>query len=128
MNKIDRDDLWRDALTDVAGQDFPAVSLERTLAATRRLRRARQAARIGLAVAVIAITALSVWHPAARSEPPVQLAAAGPARSRPEVRFLSDQDLFEMFPGRPMALYGPADDRQLVFLDEPSDPATEGAP
>jgi hypothetical protein len=34
------------------------------------------------------------------------------------IRLVSDEELLAMFPGRPVALVGPPEDRKFVFLDE----------
>jgi hypothetical protein len=47
-------------------------------------------------------------------EPPVE------SDSDTGVRLLTDEQLLAMFPGRPVALIGPAGDQRLVFLDEPA--------
>ena len=122
MNEADRNELWRDALDDVAARDFQAASLERALAESRRVRRRRRVARAGVALAIVLATSfLTFWQAGNRPELRVRIATTSPVKARPAVKFLSDQDLFALFPGQPLALFGPADDRQLVFLDAPSD-------
>ena len=40
---------------------------------------------------------------------------------------MSDDELLAMFPGRPVALLGPPEDRRFVFLDEQRSSKTRGA-
>jgi hypothetical protein len=123
--KPDHDDLLADTLS--ATDDARAVSLERTLAYTRRVRRTRVAIRAVACVAVFVAAISMVWQQTA----PANLGheRRGPIASHEPVvrtvpgttiRVLTDEELLAMFPNRPIALIGPADARQFVLLDEPN--------
>ena len=114
------------------------ATLEHGLLLVRRRRRVRRFARtsgwIGIVVALaLAIPALFRSQPAHdhATQPTgfdagatAQTAVEPPVESDEEtgVRFLTDDQLLALFPGRPVALIGPAGDQRLVFLDEPTHP------
>jgi hypothetical protein len=128
--------LLNELLSDDPLDQLRAASLQRGLQIVRRRRRLRRVARtsgwIGILVALaIAVPTLFWSQPAsdqttqttdsegvitahAAVEPPVELDA------NTGVRLLTDEQLLAMFPGRPVALIGPAGDQRLVFLDEPA--------
>jgi hypothetical protein len=128
--------LLNELLSDDQLDDLRGATLEQGLRLVRRRRRLRRVARtsgwIGIVVALaIAVPALFWSQPAsdqatqttdsegviiahAAVEPPVELDADT------GVRLLTDEQLLAMFPGRPVALIGPAGDQRLVFLDEPA--------
>jgi hypothetical protein len=127
--------LLNELLSDDQLDDLRGATLEQGLRLVRRRRRLRRVARtsgwIGILVALaIAIPTLFWSQPAsdhatqttdsegvilahAAVEPPVE------SDADTGVRFLTDEQLLALFPGRPVALIGPAGDQQLVFLDEP---------
>jgi hypothetical protein len=114
------------------------ATLEQGLLLVRRRRRIRRIARtsgwIGILVALgITIPALFRSQPAhdhatQPTDPDAgaiaQTAVEPPVESDEEtgVRFLTDDQLLALFPGRPVALIGPAGNQRLVFLDEPTHP------
>ena len=130
--------LLDELLSDDPLDQLRAATLEQGLLLVRRRRRIRRIARtsgwIGIVVAlVLAIPALFRSQPAhdhatqpTRSDAGAiaQTAVEPPVESDEEtgVRFLTDDQLLALFPGRPVALIGPAGDQQLVFLDEPTHP------
>ncbi len=119
-------DLLTAALAEAEADDFRSASLERTLKFVRKRRRTRRLLRAAAATVCLAtLAATAIWRRGEGqpipppSHAPHLAAAAVPTVPGTSIRVLSDDDLLALFPGRPVALLGPAHDRQLVFLDEP---------
>lgn len=109
-----------------------AGSLERMLESARRRRRRRRTRNLVAWTALPALLALTLslrhastpgpTRSASPALPATTLAAEAP---RPEpaspgkapVRFISDDELLGLFPGRPVALVGAPGRQLLVFLD-----------
>lgn len=114
-----------DLLTQIlAGEDvssFREASLQKTLAAVRAQRRRRQALVAGGVVAMI-LAAARMFKGSEQStrqevaSSPLSIPAAT-APGTPNVKFISDEELFALFPGRAMALVGEPGQQQLLFLD-----------
>jgi hypothetical protein len=130
--------LLDELLSDDPLEQFRTATIEQGLRFVQRRRRVRRIARtsgwIGILVALaIAIPALFRSQPAHEhaTQPAgidagaiVQSPVVPPVESDEVtgVRFLTDDQLLALFPGRPVALIGPAGNQQLVFLDEPTHP------
>ena len=111
-NPSDQDRL----LDDLLGDDFRAESLTHALAASRRVHRMRRArGRIAAAVAGILVAATFLLFPRGSRIPAPD--AAQPARSKSAIQIISEEELLAQFPGRAVGIVGPAERRQLVFLD-----------
>jgi hypothetical protein len=128
--RSEEQDLVADTMSQGVADDFRAASLERTLAFVRNQRRTRRRIRAAVAFAgLMALTATAIWwhgggrEVAPKATPPrlAALASTSPTVPGTTIRILSDEQLLGMFPGRPVALMGPPDHRQLVFLDERPD-------
>ena len=121
----DHDELLHDVFSEVASPAIRAASLERALRAVRRQRTGRRVLRVGLALAVVVIAAAWFWR---TQRTPIGSPGKGELASAPSppiqtvpgtnIRLVSDDELLAMFPDRPVALLGPPDNRQFVFLDE----------
>lgn len=127
--------LLDEILSDDPLDQIRAASLQDGLQVVLRRRRVRRIARtsgwIGMLVTLaVAIPALFRSQPVHDhvAQPTVsetiaiaQMALEPPAESAADtgVTFLTDEQLLAMFPGRPVALIGPAGDQRLVFPDEP---------
>lgn len=132
MNTPETDPLLRDLLADEQLDSLRRTSLESLLAEVRRTRARRlQWERLGQATLALIFTAGLVWltfsHDTRNPRPGVTAEPAKPpvgqrvavATESPErqVRIISDEELFALFPGRAMALIGPPGKQELVFLD-----------
>jgi hypothetical protein len=109
--------------------EFRSNSLRRGLDVVRRSRRRRWAVRaggmmLGLAAAILAMVfGGSARRPGSESRPspPPEIAhSAPPAQESTGIERITDEELFALFPGRSVALIGPAGHQQFVFLDRPS--------
>jgi hypothetical protein len=133
MNHLKHDALLDDLLGGEPTAALRTASLDQILALARRRRRRRQAGRaIGLLALPVLLTASLAALQLRRSVPgKPQLSAAPPTPGqaavrasgladevRPSVRFLTDNELLDLFPGRPVALIGPPGQQTLVFLDQ----------
>jgi hypothetical protein len=120
MRKSDHEQLLAQILD---GGDLDALrtaSLARGLAAIGRRRRRRRRLEILAAVIVpmLLIFAAALRH---NSKPPTRIAAQTtppPAAGIPSVKYITAQELFALFPNRPIALIGKPGHQQMIFLDE----------
>ena len=129
MKRPDQDPLLKGILEDEKLDRFRRDSLDRALVAMRSARRTRQTARMGMLGALPALVILLFITPK-----PVQKTtlASRPANVRqntppasaqvkePTVKLISDDELFALFPDRPVALIGKPGHQQLVLLDTPT--------
>lgn len=105
------------------------ATLESGLAGLRR-RRARRRLILGCALAFLFIFPISIGvlrHELASRSPrsiPQSPFAASPVdpNTITGTKIISDEELFALFPGRPLALVGTPGHQQLVFLDEVDGP------
>jgi len=113
-------------LTGVLGDehldDFRRASLEFGLDALRRRRRNRRLARTCSIVTLPTVVTVLLYKlitlaPEPSMSAPRPLIAAGPS-SRSEVKIINDEQLFALFPNRPIALVGEPGHQELVFLDQ----------
>ncbi len=116
----------------VSPDELRAATLERTLTAARGHRRWRRTVRGAGAVAACAILATIILRESAPTVPSIATNNPQPASSTQtipgtDIRLMSDDELLAMFPGRPVALLGPPEDRRFVFLDEQRSSKTHGA-
>lgn len=88
------------------------ATLSAGLRALRSKRRKRRAAYLTLGVLPLAI----LLHPFHEQKPVI--AQTSPASAAPKVEEITTEQLFALFPNRPMALIGKPGDQQLVFLDQ----------
>ena len=128
MKRSTSDPLLDEVLAGEELAELRRTTLEQGLVALRRRRRRRYALQL-CAVAALPLLAglilLMNRGPASKtpiaavapaSAPPASPASAGAA----SVRVITDEELFALFPNRPMALVGKAGQQELVFLDQPN--------
>jgi hypothetical protein len=123
----DLDRLMEDVLTPDHPDKFRGETLEATLAVVRSRKRRRKLVQSAALIALPLALAGGLWlqrhvarpglHPTRTTS---EAAASTPAPTIPgtDIRLISDEELFALFPGRPLALIGPKGNQQLVFLDE----------
>jgi hypothetical protein len=125
MKRHERDQLLNEILGSDEVSGFRQASLEQGLAAFRKARSRRRTLRTGALVVLPALLAAAVLihqRPTSsvssvRSAPVArQIATTSPATS--SVKFITDEELFALFPDRSLALIGPPGHQQLVFLDQ----------
>ena len=124
--KPDPNELIRAVLDEIASPDFRADTLDKTLAYARRHRRFRKT--VGLTACALVPLLILAGFLLLRSNPETQLAEHQPIPPPPDqsvtiagtsIRILTtDEELFAMFPNRPIAIIGPPDSPQVLFLDE----------
>lgn len=133
MNDLKHDPLLKELLSGEDAAQCRAASLEQMLGSVRQRQRQRQARRVAAmaAVPVLIVLALVITRPptpvsqqAGRTSLPPSGATASlahadaAAATEASVRFISDDELLSLFPGRPVALIGPPGRQQFVFLDQ----------
>jgi hypothetical protein len=119
----DRNELLSDILFENGSMDFRNASLQRTLLSARRHRRARMGLR---AAAAAAVCAALFAVPFLQRNSSRQSLAENTSHPSPQVQtvpgtkiqVVNDDELLAMFPDRPVAIVGPPENRQFVFLDE----------
>ncbi len=126
MNRKDNHRLLLEVLTGAELDSLRERSLARGLAAARARRGRRrllQAGIIGTLVLAAVSASVLTWRargPVPTSNTPRAIAAARPVveQATDRVKIISDNELFALFPNRPLALIGPVGHQRLVFLDE----------
>ena len=123
--KPDHDELLHEVFSEVMPPTFREASLNRALACIRRQRMGRRLMRATFAIAVV--VAVVTWFGSTHRNPNGShgrnvLASAPPAPVQTipgtNIRLVGDDELLAMFPDRPVALVGPPEHRQFVFLDD----------
>ena len=128
MNHPDHREMWRDALNDVTPKAISDATLVSTLAHARRVRRTRSAIRFAAsaAVAVFAgVLAIQISRPPITQTPregaPATVTQADDSRGIP-VRYLTDEELLDRFPGQPVGLIGSGSSLQFIaFTNTPDE-------
>lgn len=140
MKRSNHDPLLKELLADESLEAVWRQSLAQGMAIARRRRQRAHWAKRGV---ISAMLVAALWllipfkqNPSARHEgvrasaatSGVGLATVTPAAEKAvaPVRFISDDELLALFPGRSLALIGPPGQKTLVFLDQsPADDANE---
>jgi hypothetical protein len=122
MKRRDTDQLLNGVLSDEGLDDFRRTSLEFGLDTLRRRRRNRRLARTCSIITLPMVLSVLLYKvitsaPEQSTTTPKPLIAAGPGSSS-EVQIINDEQLFALFPNRPMALVGEPGHQELVFLDQ----------
>jgi len=126
MKPSDQDSLLNEILADDELSAFRQASLERGLTAIRRLRSQRSILRRCALAALPLLGALAFFlHWKVQNSgrrmivsKPAREVVPSPSREIARVRFISDEELFALFPDRSLALIGKPGEQQLVFLDQ----------
>ncbi len=134
MSDFKHDPLLNELLSGEEAAAYRAASLEQMLAQARDRRRQRQTRRLAVLATVPALLVLvlvftrppaPVTQVAGNESPSTATATAdvataesAAAKDGATVRFISDDELLNLFPGRAVALIGPPGQQQFVFLDQ----------
>jgi hypothetical protein len=116
------EDLLKELFDESAPEHFRDATLERGLAAVRRVRRRRMIWRaVPIFIALILASAFAEWqvHHSV-STAPVQEARPANVIPGTDIRVLSDEELLAFFKGRPVGLVGPPENQRLVLFDQVS--------
>ena len=121
----DHDELLQEVFSEAVSPAFREASLNRALASVRRRRTGRRVlgATLVLAVVVAVVARFGSGHRNSSSSPgPSAIASVRPPAVQTvpgtKIRLVDDDELLAMFPDRPVALVGPPEHRQFVFLDD----------
>ena len=131
MKHSKRDQLLKEILTGDDLSDFRQASLERGLAVIRRQRQRRHVVHACVLASLPFLLVAGILIRRAIETPPGRMASANPAANAlpapragsREVKFITDEELFALFPNRSLALIGKPGNQQLVFLDQRIAPA-----
>jgi hypothetical protein len=136
MESEDRQRLLQELLADADLDRLRRHSLDCGLAELRARRdrhQIRRTAALGLLLLGTAVAGVVLWTERYPVAPVTAISAAAtptpPAPATPApVKTLTDEELFALFPGRPLALVGTPGHQRLVFLDQLPRPAAEDKP
>src|SRR5438270_13138890 len=113
MNQLDRDKLLHELLAPDGGTGLRERSLQQGLVALRRERRKRQVVRAAilfclplLIFAAVTLGRGPAQQPKLRNSRPEVALSSTPRSNASEVKIISDEELFALFPGRSLALIG----------------------
>jgi hypothetical protein len=132
--RSEHDELWSDLFSENTPAGFREMSLDRTLRSVRQHQRCRRICRLTVIAASPCVLALGLVLWPGRGTTLSKTTSGGSAAQASAVvpgthiRLITDDELFAMFPNRPMALLGSANDRQFVLLDEVPKPAPQTSP
>lgn len=128
MSHEEHNPMLRELLAEDSLEAVRQKSLEQGMAIVRRRRRRSRWTRAALGASAV-VTALCFLVPTRRSssarnqtperptgQPTIVVNPAPAAEDSPPVRFISDEELLALFPGRSRALIGPPGHQELVFL------------
>ena len=114
MRRSDQDRLLRDVLADESLARLRQDSLASGLTSLRQRRRRRTLLATAASLALM-LTVLFV----AQRRPAIPAAPAAAVAKTSHVKFINDEQLFALFPGRPAALIGSPGAQKFIFLDAP---------
>jgi hypothetical protein len=119
MTDQEKNQLLESILSDDELDRLRQTSLQRGLREMRARRRRALAARAGLMILPVLLVALMILYPRFHSArqaiaPP---AMAFSAKPESKVEYITTDQLFALFPNRPLALVGKPGHQQLIFLD-----------
>ena len=124
MKHSEQDRLLQEIISGEELSSFRQASLENGLALIRRQRRRRQNTRVCVLASLPLLLALGIvvsrtgFRPRPTgSVPPAPTALVIPHHKTAEAKLITDDELFALFPNRPLALIGKPGHQQLVFLD-----------
>jgi|SRR5271163_463480 len=113
MTRRDQEQL----LAELLGGEEAAGLREATLTAGLKAMRWKRRRRLAAYVSVLVLPWAILLHPTHQQKAVVTEASAKPAE--PKVEEITTEELFALFPNRPVALVGKPGEQQLVFLDQP---------
>jgi hypothetical protein len=120
MTDQDKNQLLDSLLGDDELNQIRQASLVRGLKEMRGRRRRALAARVSVMALPVLLLAVMVFYP--RLQPPHQATVpatmAFSTRAESKVEYITADQLFALFPNRPMALVGKPGHQQLIFLDD----------
>ena len=110
-----------DLLSDADLEAFRAASLQCGLTLVKRRRQRRLLTRLSINLVIPLLLALAIWNyrPMAPAPAPATASVNPPIQAVSKVRLIKDDDLFALFPNRPLAIIGSPGHRKVVFLDQP---------
>jgi hypothetical protein len=122
MNAPDHDKLLNELLAEGELKELRQSSLENGLTALRAARESSRTRRLVVATLIPALVLVVILGsqiiPAFRSGKTNAARSAQRAENQSPVKVITDEELFALFPNRPMALVGEPGHQEVVFLDQ----------
>ncbi len=125
----DKDRLLDEILANDEFEQFRRSSAEQLLAAVRRSRTRRRLLRTAVlalplvaALTVVLVQHSKPAHVASHRPEPAPRPRVTPTQNAKQVQIINDDELFALFPDRPVALIGPPGRQRLVVLDGSNPP------
>lgn len=121
------EELLQELLRESASAEFRGHTLKRTLAYAQGRRHSRRVMRTVFRssfVVMVAVGLFFISHRAPMVESQKRLELSVDTPSKPsmikgtKIQILSDEELFALFPDRPIAMINSSPEPRLVFLDE----------
>jgi hypothetical protein len=124
MNRQDQDQLLNEILGGDRLEGFRRATLQCGLDALRRRRRHFVKASALACLLLLAFPAIRLFKELSPTQNVASFQAlpkpvANPLMGNNGINVISDEELFALFPNRPLALVGKPGHQQLVFLDQP---------
>jgi hypothetical protein len=126
MKRTEQDQLLESILSGPDLVEFRQTTLEHGLMQLRTQRLRRRVLRLAFAclaaglVIPVFLGIRSTENRRERVEEKSTAMAAPSSAVQSQVQFITDEQLFALFPNRHMALIGKPGEQQLVFLDQPA--------
>jgi hypothetical protein len=124
MNKNETERLLNDLLAGDQVEALRRSSLEQSLALIRGRNVRRQRIRRAALVAVLLLVPGILLKDLVPRKVNRTVGVVSAPVSKEDVEIISDEQLFALFPNRPLALLGKPGQQHLVFLDQIEDPSS----
>jgi hypothetical protein len=127
MNRSERDQLLKEVLGTDELADLREQSLQHGLQAVHRRRKQRVMLRTG-SIVILAVFCFLYFR---SNQPPVVTSNQNPITDTAtidkigDIKLITDEELFALFPGRSVALIGKPGHQQLVFLNTQTQASTD---
>jgi hypothetical protein len=120
MTDEDKNQLLEGILGDDELNQLRQASLSRGLKEMRRRRGRAVIARVSMIVLPALLLAVMVFYPRVQRpyQAPAPIAMSVTPHAASKVEYINKEQLFALFPNRPMALIGKPGHQQVIFLDE----------
>jgi hypothetical protein len=127
MTHPEQDRLLQQILSGEECSDCRRACLDDGLRFLQRRNRQRRAVRLAVLTFTPALIGVALWLASiSSSSRPEAVASASASLETARVKLISDEELFSLFPGRPLALIGKPGRQELVFLDTSGSTSAQG--
>ncbi len=119
MTDHDRNQLLGDILGGDELNRVRQATLQRGLREMRRRRQRAMLGRVSMMALPPLLLAVAVFYPSFKQVRPAseRVVISHASAAAPKVEYINKEQLFALFPNRPMALLGKPGHQQVIFLD-----------